>query len=330
MKVLLRALVVASAAFAAFPAAAQSAAGSQSTAGYPTKPIKIIVPFAPGGTTDVLARMVGQRLTAAWGQQVLVENRPGAGATLGADVVAKSAPDGYTLLMGAAHHTIAQNVYNKLPYHFGRDFAPVTIVAMVPNMVVVNANVPAKNIEEFLALAKAQPGKLNYGSAGAGTAHHLIGEMFKLRAGVDMVHIPYKGSAPAVADLVGGQVQLMFDTVTAGLPQVKAGKTRALAVTTAKRSSAMPDVPTLSETILPGFDVGTWFGILAPAGTPPAIVEKLHAEIAKFVNAPEARKQLLDMGSEPVGNTPDEMAAQIKTELNTFEALTKQIKLTVE
>lgn len=324
MRVLLRTLVLAFAGLAACSASAQTATN------FPSKPIKIIVPFPPGGTTDVLARMLGQRFTAAWGQPVVVENRPGAGATLGADVVAKAPADGHTLLMGAAHHTIAQNAYSKLPYHIGRDFAPVSVVALVPNMVVVNANVPAKNIQELVALAKAQPGKLNYGSAGAGTAHHLIGEMFKLRANVDIAHIPYKGSAPAVADLVGGQVQIMFDTVTSGLSQVKAGKTRALAVTTAKRSSAMPDVPTLSETILPGFDVGTWFGILAPAGTPPAVVEKIHAEIAKTVNAPEVRKQLLDTGAEPVGNTPAEMAAQIKTELATYESLAKQIKLNVE
>ncbi|MDB5824303.1 MAG: transporter [Herminiimonas sp.] len=324
MKKLLGTLAIASAALATLPVMAQTAAS------YPTKPIKIVVPFAPGGTTDVLARLVGQRMTAAWGQPVFVENRPGAGATLGADMVAKSPADGYTLLMGAAHHTIAQNVYSKLPYHFGRDFAPVSVVAMVPNMVVVNANVPAKNIQELVALAKAQPGKLNYGSAGTGTAHHLIGEMFNLRAGVDIVHVPYKGSAPALTDLMGGQVQVMFDTVTSGLPMVKAGKTRALAVTTAKRSSAMPSVPTLAETVLPGFDVGTWFGILAPAGTPPAIVEKLYTEIAKTVNDPTIRKQLLEIGAEPVGNTPAEMAEQIKLELSTYGALAKQIKLSVE
>jgi tripartite-type tricarboxylate transporter receptor subunit TctC len=206
----------------------------------------------------------------------------------------------------------------------------VSVIALVPNLVVVNANVPAKNIQELVALANAQPGKLNYGTAGAGTAHHLIGEMFKLRTGVDIMHVPYKGSAPALADLVGGQVQLMFDTVTSGLPQIKAGKTRALAVTTAKRSSAMPDVPTLSETILPGFDVGTWFGIVAPAGTSPAIVEKIHAEIASTVNAPDVRKHLLEMGAEPVGNSPSEMAAQIKSELSAYESLAKQIKLNVE
>ena len=303
---------------------------AQPMASYPAKAIKIIVPFPPGGTTDALARILSQRMTAAWGQPVLVENRPGAGSTLGADMVAKSPADGYTLLMGAAHHTIAQSVYTKLPYHFGRDFAPVSVIAVVPNMVVVNAAVPARTIEEFVALARAQPGKLNYGTAGAGTAHHLIGEMFKLQAGVDLQHIPYKGSAPAVSDLVGGQIQLMFDTVTSGLPQVKAGKTRALAVTTAKRSSALPDVPTLSETVLPGFDVGTWFGILAPAGTPSVVIEKIRAEIEQMVKAPDIRKQFLEMGAEPVGNTPAQMAAQIKFELTSYEALAKQIKLVVE
>ncbi len=271
-------------------------------ASYPAKAIRIIVPFPPGGTTDALARILSQRMTAAWGQP----------------------------LMGAAHYTIAQSVYAKLPYHFGRDFAPVSVIAVVTNMVVVNAAVPARTIEEFVTLAKAQPGKLNYGTAGAGTAHHLIGEMFKLQAGVDLQHIPYKGSAPAVSDLVGGQIQLMFDTVTSGLPQVKAGKTRALAVTTAKRSSALPDVPTLSETVLPGFDVGTWFGILAPAGTPSVVIEKIRAEIDQMVRAPDIRKQFLEMGAEPVGNTPAQMATQIKSELTAYEALAKQIKLVVE
>lgn len=305
-------------------------AHAQPVASYPAKAIRIIVPFPPGGTTDALARILSQRMTAAWGQPVLVENRAGAGATLGADMVAKSPADGYTLLMGAAHHTIAQSVYTKLPYHFGRDFAPVSVIAMVPNMLVVNAAVPARTIDEFVALARSQPGKLNYGTAGAGTAHHLIGEMFKLKAGVDLLHIPYKGSAPAVSDLVGGQIQVMFDTVTSGLPQVKAGKTRALAVTTAKRSSALPDVPTLSETVLPGFDVGTWFGILAPAGTPPSVIEKIRAEIDQMVKAPDIRKQFLEMGAEPVGNTPAQMAAQIKSELTSYEALAKQIKLVVD
>jgi tripartite-type tricarboxylate transporter receptor subunit TctC len=307
-----------------------SAALAQGAATYPNRPIKIVVPFAPGGTTDMLARLVGQRLTQSWGQPVVIENKPGAGATLGADIVAKSAGDGYTLLMGAAHHTIAQKVYSKVPYQFDRDFAPITVVAMVPNMVVVNADVPARNIAEFVALAKSQPGKLNYGSAGSGTAHHLIGEMFNLKAGVKLVHVPYKGSAPAVADLLSGQVQLMFDTVTSSLPQVKAGKLRALAVTTGKRSSAMPDVPTLSETVLPGFDVGTWFGLLAPASTPPAIVSKLNAEIVRIIQQPDVRKQMLEAGSEPIGNTSEQMAAQIRAELDAFESVVKQIKLVVD
>ena len=303
---------------------------AQTAASFPNRNIKIVVPFAPGGSSDLLARLVAQRMTADWGQPVIVENKPGAGATLGADQVAKAPPDGYTLLLAATHHTIAQNVFKNLPYDIGRDFAPVSVIALIPNMVVINAKIPANTIQEFVALAKAQPGKLNYGSAGAGTAHHLIGEMFNLQAQTNIVHIPYKGSAPAISDLVSGQVQLMFDTITAGLPQVTAGKTRALAVTTAKRSSALPDVPTLNETILPGFDVGTWFGLLAPAKTPSDIVNKLSSEVTKIVNTPEVRSQLLATGAEPVGNTSAEMSAQIKKELESFAALLKQIKLTVE
>lgn len=305
-------------------------AQAQPAANYPNRAIKIVVPFAAGGSTDALARMLAQKLTVAWGQPVIVENKPGAGATLGADYVAKAPADGYTLLMGAAHHTIAQNVYKNLPYHFGRDLAPVSIMALIPNVVVVNDKVPAKTIQELIALAKKEPGKLNFGSAGAGTAHHLIGAMFDLQAGTDIMHIPYKGSSPAVADLVSGQVQVMFDTVSSALPQIKAGKTRALAVTTRTRSSALPDVPTLNETVLPGFDVGTWFGILAPAATPPDIVAKLSKEIIKIIKNPDMQKQLLDMGSEPIGSTSEEMRIQVNKELDEFGTLTKKIKLTVD
>lgn len=306
-----------------------SASAADKAQDYPGKPIKLVVPFAAGGTTDVLARMLGQHLTAAWGQPVVVENKPGAGATLGANQVAQAAPDGYTLLVGATHHTIAQNVYSKLPYDIDADFAPVSVIAVVPNMLVVNAKVPAHSVDEFIALAKAQPGKLNYGSAGAGTAHHLIGEMFKMRAGVDLAHIPYGGSAPAVADLVGGRIDLMFDTVTSGLSQVQAGKTRALAVTTAKRSSALPDVPALGEAALPGFDVGTWFGILAPAGTPAAIVAKLQDEIRKMAESPALGRQMRDMGAEPVGNGSQAMAEQIKAELASFRQIAEEQQLRV-
>ncbi|SDJ17093.1 tripartite tricarboxylate transporter substrate binding protein [Variovorax sp. OV700] len=324
MKRLLQAIVLVCIVEAPLTALAQSAQP------YPSRPIKIIVPFPPGGTTDILARIVGQQMSTAWGQPVLIENKAGGGATIGADMVAKSPADGYTLLMGAAHHTIAQNVYTKLPYHFGKDFAPISVIAMVPNVIVVNANVPAQTIQEFVALAKSQPGKLNYGTAGAGTAHHMLGEMFKLKTDVDLVHVPYKGSAPAVADLVGGQIQVMFDTVTSGLPQIKAGKTRALAVTTSERSTALKNVPTLAETVIPGFNAGTWFGLLAPSGTPPAIIQKITEEIQKTVRSPSVRKQLLDMGAEPVGGSSEEMNSQIQSELATYGAVAKQIKLHVE
>lgn len=306
------------------------AAAQDGAASYPNRPIKIIVPFAAGGTTDLLARLVGHAMTAKWGQPVVIENRGGAGATIGADMVAKSPPDGYTLLMGATHHSIAQSAYRRVPYDFGHDFSPITIIALVPNVVVVNASVPAKTIEEFIALAKQKPGSLNYGTAGAGTAHHLIGEMFKLKTGTDIVHVPYRGSAPALADLIGGQVQVMFDTVTSALPQIKDGMTRALAVTTARRSTALPDVPTLAEGAVPGFDVGTWFGLLAPANTPPPVVEKLNRQLVEIINSPEAKARMLDLGAEPVGNSSAEMAAQITKELETFGALTKQLHLVVD
>jgi len=297
---------------------------------YPSKPIRWIVPFPPGGSTDLLARVVGQKLTESWGQQVIVDNRGGAGGTLGAAEAARAPGDGYTLLMGAIHHTIATSAYPKLPYDFQRDFAPITVVAIVPNVLVVNPSVPAKSVKELIAYAKANPGKLTYGSAGMGTAHHLIGEVFNARAGVDILHVPYKGSAPAVADLIGGQVSIMYDTVASCLPHVKAGKLRPLAVATAKRSSALPDVPTIAEAALPGFEVTTWFGALAPAKTPKELVVKLNAEMVKILNMPDVRKRLLEAGAEPVGNTPDEMAAQIKKETEEFAKIVKQAKIVAE
>jgi tripartite-type tricarboxylate transporter receptor subunit TctC len=306
-----------------------AAANAQAQA-YPSKPIRWIVPFPPGGSTDLLARVVGQKLTESWGQQVVVENRGGAGGTLGAAEAARSPGDGYTLLMGAIHHTIATSVYPKLPYDFQKDFAPITVVAIVPNVLVVNPAVPTKSTKELIAYAKANPGKLTYGSAGMGTAHHLIGEVFNLRAGTEIVHVPYKGSAPAVADLIGGQVSIMYDTVASCLPHIKAGKLRPLAVATAKRSSALPDVPTIAESALPGFEVTTWFGALAPAKTPPEIVAKLNAEMVKILAMPDVRKRLLEAGAEPVGNTPGEMAAQIKRETEEFGKIVKQAKITAE
>ena len=297
---------------------------------WPSRPISLIVPFPAGGTTDVLARAVGQELSKSLGQPVLIESKPGAGATLGADFVAKAKPDGYTLLMGAVHHTIATSAYKKLPYDFQKDLLPVTIVALVPNLLVVNTAMPAKNVGELLALAKASPGKLSYGSAGNGTAHHLIGAQFEAMGGVQLLHVPYKGSGPLVTDLLGGQISMSFDTITPVLSHIRAGKLRALAVTTSKRSPALPDVPTLDEAGLKGFNLGTWFGVLAPAGTPREIVSRLNIELVRIIHSPEFKKRMDDIGAEPVGNTPEQMGQQIRDDTERFAKLVKDAKVTME
>ncbi|WP_374608120.1 tripartite tricarboxylate transporter substrate binding protein [Diaphorobacter nitroreducens] len=297
---------------------------------WPSRSVSIIVPFPAGGTTDVLARALGQELSKTLGQPVVVENKPGAGATLGADYVAKSKADGYTLLMGAVHHTIATSVYRKLGYDFEKDFAPITTVALVPNVLVVNPQVPAKTVQELLAQAKAQPGKLTYGSNGTGTGQHLIGAQFEGMGGVQLLHVPYKGSGPLTTDLLGGQISMSFDTVTPVLPHIKAGKLRALAVTTAKRSVALPDVPTLEEAGLPGFDMGTWFGMLAPAGTPKGIVARLNADMVKIIQSPEFRKKMDDIGADPIANTPEQMARQIKDDTARFARLVKEAKVSLD
>lgn len=310
-------------------AAALSAQGAFAQA-WPSKPISLIVPFATGGTTDVLARAVGQELSQALGQPVIVESKPGAGATLGADFVAKSKPDGHTFLMGAVHHTIATSVYKKLPYDFQKDLAPVSIVALVPNVLVVNPAVPAKNVAELTALAKSQPGKLTYGSNGNGTGQHLIGAQFESMAGVEILHVPYRGSGPLTTDLLGGQVTMSFDTITPVLQHIRAGKLRALAVTTNKRSVALPDVPTLDEAGLKGFNLGTWFGILAPAATPAPIVDRVSKEIVRIVNQPEFKKKMEEIGAETIGSTPAQMAKQIKDDTERFAKLVKDAKVTIE
>ena len=305
-------------------------AGGAFAQAWPAKPVTLVVPFPPGGTTDVLARAIGQKLGDALGQQVIVENKPGAGATLGAEHVAKARPDGYTLLMGAVHHTIAPSVFRRLGYDFQKDFAPVTVVAAVPNVLVVNNEVPARSVKELIALARAQPGKLAYGSNGNGTAQHLIGTQFENMAGVDLVHVPYKGSGPLTTDMIGGQIAISFDTVTPVLPHIRGGKLRALAVTTARRSAALPDVPTVAEAALPGFDLGSWFGILAPAATPKEVLARLHAEIAKALKSDDIKARFAEIGAEPVGNTPDEMRAQIAAETARFAKLVKDAKVAIE
>jgi tripartite-type tricarboxylate transporter receptor subunit TctC len=297
---------------------------------WPSKPISLVVPFPPGGTTDVLARALGEKLTQSLGQTVIVENKPGAGATLGADYVAKSKPDGYTLLVGAVHHTIASSVYKKLPYDFQKDLAPITTIALVPNVLVVNAGTPVKTVADLVKLAKAEPGKLTYGSNGNGTAQHLIGTQFQNLTGTEINHIPYKGSGPLASDLIGGQITMSFDTITPVLPHIKAGKLRPLAVTTAKRSAALPDVPTLEEAGLKGFNIGTWFGVLAPAATPKDIVARLNTEMVKVIQSPEFRKRMDEIGAEPIGNSADQMALQIKGETEKFAKLVKDANVTIE
>jgi len=297
---------------------------------WPTKTITIVVPFPPGGTTDVLARAVSTKLSANLGQTVIVENKPGAGATLGAAQVAKSNADGYTLLMGAVHHTIATSVYKGLTYSFEKDFAPITTVALVPNVLVVNAKSPYNSVKDLIAAGKATPDKLAYGSNGNGTAQHMIGTQFQIVSGAQILHVPYKGSAPLTTDLLGGQVDMSFDTVTPVLPFIKDGKLKPLAVTTAKRSSALPNVPTLQEVGVPGVAIGTWFGLLAPAATPKPVVQKLNTEIVKIINSPEFKKQMFDIGAEPIGNKPDEMAKQIKEETEKFASLVKAGKVTLD
>ena len=306
------------------------AGGSAMAQAWPSKPISLIVPFPAGGTTDVLARALAEKLTLSLGQTVIVESKPGAGATLGADYVAKARPDGYTLLVGAVHHTIASSVYKKLPYDFQKDLAPITMIALVPNVLVVNASTPANNVTELIALLKAKPGAHNYGSNGNGTAQHLIGTQFENLTGTDLVHIPYKGSGPLATDLLGGQVTMSFDTVTPVLQHIKAGKLRALAVTTAKRSTALPDVPTLDEAGLKGFNIGTWFGVLAPAATPKDILVRLNTEMVKVIQTPEFRKRMDEIGAEPIGNSAEQMAQQIKGETEKFAKLVKDAKVTIE
>jgi tripartite-type tricarboxylate transporter receptor subunit TctC len=283
---------------------------------WPSKPIKYVVPFAAGGTTDILARTISEKLSVALGQPVVVENKPGAGGGVGAAEVAKAAPDGYTIMGGTiSTHAINASLYKNLPYDPVKDFAAITLIARVPNMLVINNDIPAKNVAELIQLMKANPGKWSFASSGNGTSQHLSGELFKGMAGVEMQHIPYKGSPPALTDVMGGQVNMTFDNITTAWTLAKSGKLRALAVTTAKRSPVAPDVPTLAESGLPGYEVGSWQGVFAPAGTPPDIVKRLNAEIVKIINSPDVQKKLLELGAEPVGNSSEEFSALVKTEV---------------
>ena len=290
---------------------------AQNAQNYPARSIRMICPFPPSGTTDFVARLVAQRLTEAWGKPVVVDNRPGAGAVIGTEMVAKAVPDGYTVLIGGmTTHAVNPALYKRLIFDPIKDFTPVSLVVSAPQLLAVHPSVPAKTVQELIALAKAKPGRLNYGSAGIATSPHLTFELFKSMAGIDAVHVPYKGTGPAIIDLMGGQVQMMITGVVALMPHIKSGKLRGLAVTSAKRVPALPNLPTIAESGIPGFDVSVWFGVFMPGGTPKPIVAKMNAEIRKILEMPDVRQLLIDQGADPTAsNTPEEYAAYVKSEL---------------
>jgi tripartite-type tricarboxylate transporter receptor subunit TctC len=281
---------------------------------YPTKPVRMIVAVPPGGPADTLARLVGPRLSEALGQTVVIDNRPGANGIIAYETAARSTPDGYTFVAVAAGVAINPSLYRKVPYDPIKDFAPITLGITVPNILVVHPSVKAGSVKELVALAKATPGKLTFASAGNGTSGHLALELFRLTTAIDVIHVPYKGGGPALADVMGGQVQALFSIALAATPQVKAGRLRALAISSANRSPVAPDLPTIAELGLPGFEVVGWFGWLAPAKTPPGIVDRLHTEIVKVLAMPEVKQRLLSQSTEPVGNSPAQFAAFIKSE----------------
>jgi tripartite-type tricarboxylate transporter receptor subunit TctC len=297
---------------------------------WPTKPVRLVVPFPAGGGTDAFARPLAAALSQQLGQQFFIDNRGGAGGTIGADIVSKSPPDGSTFLVGAVHHTIAVSVYKSLPYQLEKDLAPVTLIAIVPNVVVLHPKVPINSVKELIAYAKANPDKLNYGSAGNGTSHHLAPELFKIATETKLNHVPYKGAGPAMQDLVAGQVDLMFDGMGSSAPQIRAGRLKALAVTTPQRSPAFPDLPTLQELGVPNYEVTTWYGLWAPGGTPPDIINKLRDEVAKAMQRPEIKDAWAQQGSGMGGNTPQEFARFINVEVVKWGKVAKAANITID
>ena len=317
-----RALTLGGIALAAAAVAAPLPA--QAADAYPSKPITIVVPFAAGGTTDILARVVGQALTKQLGQTVVVDNRAGAGGNIGGAFAAKAPADGYTLFMGTVGtHAINQSLYKKMPFDPLKDFAPLTRVAMVPNLLVANPGKPFKTVKELIAYAKANPGKVNFGSSGSGSSIHLSGELFNALAKVDMVHVPYKGSAPAVTDLVAGQIDIMFDNMPSAIQHVRSGRLRPLAVTTARRSPELPDVPTVAEAGVPGYEATSWFGMFAPASTPAPVVAKLNGALVKVLADPEVKKKLAEQGAEAYSEKPEQFAEFIRKETAKWSKVVK-------
>jgi tripartite-type tricarboxylate transporter receptor subunit TctC len=290
---------------------------------YPAKPIRLLVGFAAGGPSDVASRTVGQKLTQKWGQQIIVDIRPGAGGTIASDAVAKAPPDGYTLLLPAFSHAVNPSLISKLPYDTLRDFTPIVLFASTANMLVTHPSIPAKTVRELIAFAKARPNQLTYGSAGNGTASHLAGELLNTMGGVSITHVPYKGIAPAHTDTMGGQISMMFDSLVTAIPAVKAGRLRAFGVTTLKRWPGAPDVPTMSEAGLAGYEVNSWYGVMGPAGLSKEIVQRLNAEVIRSMAEPDARERLYSIGAEPMSNTPEEFAAYIRSEMAKWDKVVK-------
>lgn len=300
--------------------------GAQS---YPAKPVRFIVGFPAGGTVDVVARGLGQKLSPVWGQPVVVDNRAGANGTIATEYVAKAPPDGLTVLVAFSSHTINPVLYEKLPYDAQRDFVPITLLATVPNLLVVHPSMPVKTVRDLIDLAKARPGQITYASSGSGSPAHMSAELFKKTANVDLIHVAYKGGPPHIVSVISGETSLVFTTVFLALPHVKSGKMRAIAVTTLKRTPVLPEVPTVSDT-LPGYESVSWYGVFVPRGTPAAIAEKLHADVTRVLQTPEFRESLLAQGAEPVGSTPSDFTALIAGELQSWRAMMKAIGAKVD
>ena len=296
---------------------------------FPNRAVRMIIPYGPGGITDITGRIIGPGIAEDLGQQVIVENRPGGAAIPGLDLVAKSKPDGYTIVAATTALAAQPILFRKLPFQADRDFAGISLIVLAPTVLVVHPSVPARNVKELIALARARPGALNYGSAGNGSDNHLTAEMFKSAAKIDAVHVPYKGGGAVMLDLASGQVSFVFSTLPTALPFIGNGRIRALAVSGLTRNGALPEVPTVAEAALPGFNVNAWLGLMAPAGTPPAVVERLHAATVKSLQRPEVRKRLADTGAEVVGGTPAQMNAHLKTEMERWVKLAKEVKFEV-
>ncbi len=297
---------------------------------YPDRPVRMVVPFAPGGGTDVIARLIGQKLSDAWGYPVVIDNRAGAGGIVGCNLVAKSTPDGYTIVMGTVStHAVSVSLYKVMPFDPDKDFSPITLVAAIPNYLVVHPSVPVHSVKELVALARAKPNSLNYASSGNGTSGHLAMELFKSMTQIQAVHVPFKGAAPGTTALLSGEVQMQFASVLPLLPHIKAGKLRALAISSTSRSSVLPDVPTVAESV-PGYEATNWFGMLAPANTSTTIISKIQSDTVKILKAPDFRKYLLDQGAEPVGNNPQEFSAYIKSEIRKWAKVVKDTHTQVD